>query len=374
MLSASEQQSISPTIDDVIAAVEQYHPKADFALIRHAYAFGAEAHKEQKRLSSVPYISHPLAVAHILTQLKMDAMTIASALLHDTIEDTGVTAQQVTERFGNDVAVLVEGVTKLSKLEFASREERQAESFRKMVVAMAKYIREPKQRAIAQETLDIYAPLAHRLGIAWIQSELEDLSFCYVNPRAYYDIQTKLTSTQEARARYLARMQEIIARELEQIHVPSTISGRPKHLYSIYQKMQRQQLTFEEIHDILAVRVITDTVRNCYAALGMLHALWKPIPGRFKDYIALPKPNMYQSLHTTVVGPDGERVELQIRTEEMHRIAEEGIAAHWRYKEQTPSEKHDEWFGWLRRLLEWQQDVQDPIEFMEMVKIEIFPE
>jgi len=394
MLSVSEQPSTTLTIEDVIVAVEQYHPKADFNLIRRAYAFGAEAHKEQTRRSGIPYISHPLAVAHILTQLKMDAMTIASALLHDTIEDTGVTAQQVAERFGNDVAVLVEGVTKLSKLEFASREECQAESFRKMVVAMAKDIRvilvkladrlhnlrtleympESKQRATAQETLDIYAPLAHRLGIAWIQSELEDLSFCYVNPRAYGDIQTKLTSTQEARARYLARMQEIIARELEQIHIPCTISGRPKHLYSIYHKMQRQQLVFEDIHDILAVRVITDTVRNCYAALGMLHALWKPIPGRFKDYIALPKPNMYQSLHTTVIGPDGERVELQLRTEEMHRIAEEGIAAHWRYKEQTPSEKQDERFAWLRRLLEWQQDVQDPIEFMETVKIDMFQE
>ena len=394
MLSAPEQQPISPTIDEVIAAVEQYHPKADFDLIRRAYVFGAEAHKEQKRLSGVPYISHPLAVAHILTQLKMDPMTIASALLHDTIEDTGVTAQQVSERFGNDVAMLVEGVTKLDKLEFASREERQAESFRKMVVAMAKDIRvilvkladrlhnlrtleympEAKQRSTAQETIDIYAPLAHRLGIAWIHSELEDLAFRYVNPHAYYDIQARLANTQEARARYLARMQEIIARELEQIHILCTVSGRPKHLYSIYQKMQRQQLAFEDIHDLLAVRVITDTVRDCYAALGMLHALWKPIPGRFKDYIALPKPNMYQSLHTTVLGPDSERVELQIRTEEMHRISEEGIAAHWRYKEQTPSEKHDERFAWLRRLLEWQQDVQDPIEFMETVKIDMFPE
>ena len=394
MLSASEPQPISPTIDEVIAAVEQYHPKADFDLIRRAYVFGAEAHGEQKRRSGVPYISHPLAVAHILTQLKMDAMTIASALLHDTIEDTGVTAQQVAERFGNDVAMLVEGVTKLDKLEFASQEERQAESFRKMVVAMAKDIRvilvkladrlhnlrtleympEPKQRGTAQETIDIYAPLAQRLGIAWIHSELEDLAFRYVNAHAYYDIQARLANTQEARARYLARVQEIIAGELEQIHIRCTVSGRPKHLYSIYQKMQRQQLTFEDIHDLLAVRVITATVRDCYAALGMLHALWKPIPGRFKDYIALPKPNMYQSLHTTVLGPDGERVELQIRTEEMHRIAEEGIAAHWRYKEQTPSEKHDERFAWLRRLLEWQQDVQDPIEFMETVKIDMFPE
>ena len=394
MLSVSEQPSTTLTIDDVIAAVEQYHPKADFDLIRRAYAFGAEAHKEQKRRSGIPYISHPLAVAHILTQLKMDAMTIASALLHDTIEDTGVTAQQVAERFGNDVAVLVEGVTKLSKLEFASREERQAESFRKMVVAMAKDIRvilvkladrlhnlrtlehmpETKQRAIAQETLDIYAPLAHRLGIAWIQSELEDLSFRYVNPRAY-------RRDPDQAGQYAGGAGTLSGTDAGD-HCPRTganpypvhIVGRPKHLYSIYQKMQRQQLAFEDIHDILAVRIMTDTVRNCYAALGMLHALWKPIPGRFKDYIALPKPNMYQSLHTTVVGPDGERVELQIRTEEMHRIAEEGIAAHWRYKEQTPSEKQDERFAWLRRLLEWQQDVQDPIEFMETVKIDMFQE
>ncbi|MBM3222409.1 MAG: bifunctional (p)ppGpp synthetase/guanosine-3',5'-bis(diphosphate) 3'-pyrophosphohydrolase [Candidatus Tectomicrobia bacterium] len=394
MLSVAEQAETHPTIDDVIHAVEQYHPKADFGLIQRAYAFGAEAHKEQKRRSGIPYIVHPLAVAHILTQLKMDAMTIASALLHDTIEDTGVTAQEVAERFGSDVAALVEGVTKLDKLEFASREERQAESFRKMVIAMAQDIRvilvkladrlhnlrtlehmpEAKQRATAQETLDIYAPLADRLGIAWMHSELEDLSFRYVNPHAYYDVQARLASTQEVRTRYLARMQEIIARELDQIHIPSAISGRPKHLFSIYQKMQHQQLAFEEIHDILAVRVITDTVRNCYAALGMLHSLWKPIPGRFKDYIALPKPNMYQSLHTTVLGPDGERVELQIRTEEMHRVAEEGIAAHWRYKEQVLSGKPDERFAWLRRLLEWQQDVQDSIEFMETVKIDMFQE
>ncbi len=395
MLSATEYDNMSPSITDVITAVERYHPKADFGLIQRAYEFGAEAHKEQKRRSVVPYISHPLAVAHILTQLKMDAMTIASALLHDTIEDTGVTAEQVARLFGPDVATLVEGVTKLDKLEFASREERQDESFRKMVVAMAKDIRVilvkladrlhnlrtlehmplHKQQAVAQETLDIYSPLAHRLGIAWMHSELEDQSFRYLNTRAYHEVQAHLASTQEARERYLARMQEIIARELEQVHVSCTISGRPKHLFSIYQKMQRQQLAFEEIHDILAVRVITDTVRNCYAALGTLHALWKPIPGRFKDYIALPKPNMYQSLHTTILGPDGQKVELQIRTEEMHRIAEEGIAAHWRYKEQsTTAEKQDERFAWLRRLLEWQQDVADPIEFMETVKIDMFQE
>lgn len=382
------------TIDNVVSAVEQYHPKADVELIRQAYFFGAEAHKEQKRLSGAPYISHPLAVAHILTNLKMDAMTIASALLHDTIEDTGVTAQQLGERFGNEVATLVDGVTKLDKLEFSSRAERQAENFRKMVVAMAQDIRvilikladrlhnlrtldfmsETKQRTIAQETLDIYAPLAHRLGISWMQVELEDLSFRYLNPKVYAEITEKIAREQEALQQYLARVQEVVERELSQANIACTIAARPKHFYSIFVKMQRQQLSFEEIYDLLAVRIITDTIRNCYAILGIIHALWTPIPGRFKDYIALPKPNKYQSLHTTVVGPDGERVELQIRTEEMHHTAEEGIAAHWRYKDNAPTGKHDESFSWLRHLLEWQQDLKDPIEFMETVKVDMFPE
>jgi GTP pyrophosphokinase len=382
------------SITEVVTAVEQYNPKADLDLIRRAYAFSAEAHKEQKRLSGIPYVTHPLAVASILTELRMDSMTIASALLHDTIEDTAVTETQITESFGQEVGALVVGVTKLGKLEFASREERQAESFRKMVVAMAKDIRvilvkladrlhnlrtlehlaEEKQRAIAQETLDIYAPLANRLGISWMKAELEDLAFRYLHPRAHNDIVHKLASEQEAREAYLARAQEVIAGAIVDMRVPCQLSGRIKNLYSIYQKMQRQQLSFEEIYDILAMRVVTDTIRNCYAILGTIHALWKPIPGRFKDYIALPKPNMYQSLHTTVVGPEGERLELQIRTEEMHRTAEEGIAAHWRYKENTPPDEHDGRFVWLRHLLEWQQDLKDPIEFMETVKVDMFPE
>lgn len=382
------------SIDEVIAAIEQYNPKADLNLIRHAYTFSAEAHKEQKRRSGIPYVSHPLAVALILTQLKMDSMTISSALLHDTIEDTGATEDQIVERFGHEVAILVSGVTKLGKLEFASREERQAESFRKMVVAMAKDIRvilikladrlhnlrtlehlsELKQRAIAQETLDIYAPLANRLGISWMKVELEDLSFRYANPWAYHEIEKKLADEQEAREHWIAHAQGIIADTLAEMQIACHIAGRTKNFYSIYQKMRRQGLAFEEIYDILAIRVITETIRDCYAALGTIHALWKPIPGRFKDYIALPKPNMYQSLHTTVVGPAGERLELQIRTEEMHNTAEEGIAAHWRYKENTPSDKYDERFTWLRHLLEWQQDLKDPIEFMETVKVDMFPE
>lgn len=382
------------TIDSVITAVEQYHPQADTDLIRRAYLFAAEAHKHQKRKSGIPYISHPLAVAFILTELQMDAMTIASALLHDTIEDTDAGEKQIASAFGPEVAVLVAGVTKLSKLAFFSQEERQAESFRKMLVAMTKDIRVilvkladrlhnlrtlehmtgHKQRLIARETLEIYAPLAHRLGITWMNAELEDLAFFYLHPRAYEEIEAQFTGGQDARERYLAQIQETIAQELAQMNIRCRLSGRPKHYYSIYQKMQRQQLPFDEVHDLLAARVITDTVRNCYAILGILHALWKPIPGRFKDYIALPKPNMYQSLHTTVLGPERQRVELQIRTEAMHRTAEAGIAAHWHYKERGSSEENDEYFAWLRRLMEWQQDLEDPIEFMETVKMDMFPE
>ena len=382
------------TIENVVSAVQTYNPKAEVDLIRRAYDFSAEAHKEQKRLSGMPYVMHPLAVASILTELKMDSMTIASALLHDTLEDTEATEDTLTENFGAEVTELVVGVTKLGKLAFANREERQAESFRKMFVAMAKDIRiilikladrlhnlrtlehlpEHKQRAVAQETIDIYAPLAHRLGIAWMKTELEDLSFSYLNAKAYHEIAGNIAREQEAQERYIANVQKIILRELAHTNVLCHISGRPKSIYSIYQKMQRQQLAFEEIYDLLALRVITDSIRDCYAILGIVHSLWKPIPGRFKDYIALPKANMYQSLHTIVIGPEGERVELQIRTEDMHRTAEEGIAAHWRYKEDTEPDKFDERFAWLRHLLEWQQDLQDPIEFMETVKIDMFPE
>ena len=382
------------TIDSVIAAVERYHPRADTDLIRRAYHFAAEAHKHQKRKSGIPYISHPLEVASILTELQMDAMTIASALLHDTIEDTDAGEEQIASVFSPEVAALVSGVTKLSKLEFFSQEERQAESFRKMLVAMAKDIRVilvkladrlhnlrtlehmagHKQRLIARETLEIYAPLTHRLGITWMKAELEDLSFSYLHPRAYREIEAQFAGEEDTRERYLAQVQETVAKELAQMNISCRLSGRPKHYYSIYQKMQRQQLPFEEVHDLLAVRVITDTVRNCYGILGIIHALWKPIPGRFKDYIALPKSNMYQSLHTTVLGPERQRVELQIRTEDMHRTAEEGIAAHWHYKEQGSSEENDEYFAWLRRLMEWQQDLKDPIEFMETVKVDMFPE
>jgi GTP pyrophosphokinase len=381
-------------IEDVIDAVEQYHPQADVALIDRAYQFSAEAHKEQRRQSGIPYVTHPLEVALILTQLRMDVHTIAGALLHDTIEDTGATEEQIAQEFGSEVAVLVNGVTKLNKLEFGSREEHQAESFRKMVLAMAKdirvilikladrlhnlrtleYLSEDKQRRIGQETLDIYAPLANRLGISWLRSELEELSFRYVHPRIYEELSQQLAHADQAREGLLNEAQTRIAETLQQMQLPYRLTGRAKNIYSIYQKMQRQKSAIEDIYDILAIRVITDTIPNCYAILGTIHNMWKPIPGRFKDYIALPKANMYQSLHTTVVGPQGGRLELQIRTEDMHRTAEEGIAAHWRYKEGSPQDASDERFAWLRHLLEWQQDLTDPLEFMETVKIDMFPE
>lgn len=381
-------------IEDVIAAVEQYHSQADVGLIDRAYQFSTEAHKEQRRQSGIPYVTHPLEVALILTQLRMDVHTIAGALLHDTMEDTGATEDQIAREFGSEVALLVNGVTKLKKLEFGSREEHQAESFRKMVLAMAKdirvilikladrlhnlrtleYLAEDKQRRIGQETLDIYAPLANRLGISWLKSELEDLSFRYVHPHMYEELSQQLVSADQAREELLIEAQTLIADTLHNMQIACRLMGRTKNIYSIYQKMQRQQFAIEDIYDILAIRVITDTIPNCYASLGTIHNLWKPIPGRFKDYIALPKANMYQSLHTTVVGPQGERLELQIRTEDMHRTAEEGIASHWRYKEGTPQDPADERFAWLRHLLEWQQDLTDPLEFMETVKIDMFPE
>ncbi len=381
-------------IEDVITAVEQYHPQADVALIDRAYRFSAEAHKEQQRQSGTPYVTHPLEVALILTELRMDVHTIAGALLHDTMEDTGATEDQIAEEFGSEVAILVNGMTKLNKLEFASREEHQAESFRKMVLAMAKdirvilikladrlhnlrtleYLSEDKQRRIGQETLDIYAPLANRLGISWLKSELEDLSFQYVSPRMHEELTQQLVNATDARERLVTEAQTLIYETLQNMRIDCRLMGRTKNLYSIYQKMQRQQSAIEDIYDILAIRVITDTIPNCYASLGTLHTLWKPIPGRFKDYIALPKPNMYQSLHTTVIGPAGERLELQIRTEDMHRTAEEGIAAHWRYKEGSLQDPADTRFAWLRHLLEWQQDLTDPLEFMETVKIDMFPE
>lgn len=372
-----------------------YHPTANVEMIRQAYDFSARVHEGQKRLSGEPFLVHPMAVAGIIADLKLDVPSIVSGLLHDTVEDTLTTLDQVRSVFGAEVASLVDGVTKLSQVNFTSREEKQAENFRKMVLAMAKDIRvilikladrthnmrtlnhlpAEKQILTAQETLDIYAPLAHRLGIAWIKGELEDLALKYLHPEIYYQLKRNVAKKKVDREKYINEVISIITKVAEDEGIDAEVTGRPKHFYSIYQKMESQSLLYDQIYDLVAFRILVDTVRECYEALGVIHAHWKPVPGRFKDYIALPKPNMYQSLHTSVIGPHGERVEIQIRTHEMHRIAEEGIAAHWRYKEGKDFEFTDiQRFTWLRQLLEWQQNLQDPQEFLNSIKEDLFSE
>jgi guanosine-3',5'-bis(diphosphate) 3'-pyrophosphohydrolase len=383
-------------VQELLTKVHSYNPNAELELIERAYDFAAKSHAGHMRASGSPYVSHPLGVSMILAELRMDSVTIGSGLLHDTVEDCGVTIAQLREQFGEEVAVIVDGVTKLGRVEFSKKEERQAETFRKMMLAMAKdirvilvklgdrlhnmrtleYLPEPKQLRIAQETMDIYAPLANRLGIHWVKSELEDTAFKYLNPEAYHDLKEQISARRQEREAYVAKIRERVATELQAAGIQARLIGRPKHFFSIYQKMMRQHISFDDVYDVTGLRIITDSVRNCYAALGSLHALWTPVPGRFKDFIALPKPNLYQSLHTTLMGPQGERVEFQIRTEDMHKTAEQGIAAHWRYKEGGKSdEKATEKFAWLRHLLDWQQDTAgDAHDFMETLKIDLFPE
>jgi GTP diphosphokinase / guanosine-3',5'-bis(diphosphate) 3'-diphosphatase len=382
-------------IDDILEKIRSYNPSADLDLVRKAYVFSAKVHQGQVRLSGEPYLHHPMEVAYILAYLRMDVPTITTGLLHDTIEDTLTTVDELSTVFGTEVAELVDGVTKLSKITFRTREERQAESFRKMILAMARDIRvvivkladrlhnmrtldhhpEARQRKIAQETLDIYAPLANRMGISWVKIELEDLSFRYLHPETFYDLVGKVAKKKKEREKYIEDVKAQIRSKLEEHGIPADVSGRSKHLYSIYLKMERQGIDFDQVFDLIAFRVMVPSVRECYGVLGIIHSTWKPIPGRFKDYIAMPKANMYQSLHTTVIGPYGERMEVQIRTEEMHRIAEEGIAAHWKYKEgKVATGREDKRFAWLRQLLEWQQELKDSREFMDSVKIDLFPE
>ena len=382
-------------LEDIVERIQNYHPDADVDLLRRAYIFSAKAHQGQTRLSGESYLIHPIEVAAILANLKLDAATVAAGLLHDTIEDTPITSEEITSMFGEEVAMLVDGMTKLSRMELQSREQREADNFRKMIVAMAKDIRvilikladrlhnmrtlkslpPEKQKRIAQETLDIYAPLANRLGISRIKTELEDLAFMYLNPEAYKDLSQKVNQRRIERETYINELIEIIKRQLAEHGYKGEVKGRPKHFYSIYQKMEKQGISFEDVYDLIAIRIITDTKVNCYAILGLIHSLWTPVPGRFKDFIGVPKSNLYQSLHTTVIGPKGQRVEFQIRTEEMHRLAEEGIAAHWRYKEKSAvSQREEQQFAWLRQLLEWQRDLPDAKEFMETVKGDLFPD
>ncbi len=383
-------------LDDILSTLQSYYPKADTALISRAYEYAAEAHEGQIRRSGDPYVTHPLSVAGITTELKLDTSTVCAALLHDAVEDTSATVKDIRDIFGKEVAFLVDGVTKLGKLPYANREERQAENFRKMLIAMARDIRvillkfcdrldnmrtldhlpQEKQERIATETLQIYAPLSHRLGIQWIKTELEDLSFKYLNRDEYDQLAIEVSKTRKERNRYITDVERLLLKEMGRAGISCRINGRAKHLWSIRQKMKRTQRPFEEIHDAIGFRIITDSNRACYEALGVMHAAWTPIPGRFKDYIALAKPNGYQSLHTAVIGPKGERIEIQIRTEEMHLVAEQGIAAHWKYKEGKPGifSTNDAKFAWLRQLMEAQKDVSDPTEFIESVKIDLFLE
>ncbi|MFA6822903.1 MAG: bifunctional (p)ppGpp synthetase/guanosine-3',5'-bis(diphosphate) 3'-pyrophosphohydrolase [Geobacter sp.] len=382
-------------LNDILDTVASFNPTADLNLIRKAYVYCAKVHQGQTRLSGEPYIIHPLEVAGILAELKLDVPSIVTGFLHDTIEDTLATPEELAEMFGSEVTDLVDGVTKISKIHFKTKEENQAENFRKMLLAMAKDIRvilvkladrlhnmrtlqfqpEPKQRSISRETMDIYAPIANRLGISWVKVELEDLSFRYLNPQTYADLSARIQRKKQEREQYVQETREIIETKLQEHGIVGEVSGRSKHLYSIWRKMEKRNVDFEEIYDLTAFRVLVDTVKDCYGVLGVIHSSWKPIPGRFKDYIAMPKGNMYQSLHTTVIGPHGDRIEVQIRTHEMHQVADAGIAAHWKYKEgKGYDEKEVKRFAWLRQLLEWQQELQDSREFMDSVKVELFPE
>jgi GTP pyrophosphokinase len=382
-------------IEGILDRIHDYHPQADVEPLMRAYVFAAKAHKGQERVSGEPYLSHPLEVAGILTELRLDTGTVAAGLLHDVVEDTHSTLTEIKDLFGGEVATVVDGVTKLSRIPFSTREEAQAENIRKMILAMSKDIRvilvkladrlhnmrtldplpEGKRRLIARETLDIYAPLAHRLGISWIKAELEDLALRHLDAQAYEELSTLIARKRKEREGDIAEAIRLLETKLAEVEIKAQITGRPKHFYSIYKKMREQKKAFDEIYDLTAVRVITSSLKDCYGTLGVIHTLWKPISHRFKDFIAVPKSNGYQSLHTTVIGPKGDPVEIQIRTKEMHRVAEEGIAAHWKYKEgKSGIDPADQSFVWLRQLMEWQRDLKDSKEFLETLRVDLFPD
>ena len=382
-------------INNILDKVTHYHPEANLDIIDRAYIYSARVHEGQIRLSGEPYLSHPLEVAGILADMKLDAVSVAAGILHDVIEDTHATSEEIMEIFGGEITHIVNGVTKLSALSFGSSQARQAENIRKMILAMADDIRvilikladrlhnmmtlnfhsEHRRLKIAQETLDIYAPIAARLGIYWIKKELEDTSFMYLQPEEYAKIKVFVNTNREEREKYIETVKSFIEKKMDEANLQCEVTGRFKYYYSIYQKMIKQGLAFEEVYDIIAFRIILDTIPKSYEALGIIHSLWKPVPKKFKDYIGVPKPNMYQSLHTTVIGPYGERIEIQIRTHEMDNVAKSGIAAHWSYKEGKGSDEHiRKTFAWIQNLVENQENIGDPDEFLENVRIDLFPD
>lgn len=388
-----DMDNIDELFNKVVDRINTYNMKADFTMLQKAYKLSREAHGEQMRASGEPYIIHPLEVAYILADLELDISTIVAGLLHDVVEDTVYSYEQIREMFNDEVARLVDGVTKLEKIPYTTKKEQHVENLRKMFLAMAKDIRviivkladrlhnmrtlkyKPKETQLekAQEVMEIYAPLAHRLGMSKIKWELEDHALRYIDPEGYYDLVDKIAIKRKEREEFINKIIETLREKIDELKIESSVDGRPKHFYSIYKKMKTQNKTIDQIYDLFAVRVVVDTIKDCYSVLGLVHELYKPIPGRFKDYIAMPKPNMYQSLHTTLIGPEGHPFEVQIRTWDMHRIAESGIAAHWRYKEGGQDDADiDSKFAWLRQLLEWQKELRDEDQFLENLKIDLF--
>jgi guanosine-3',5'-bis(diphosphate) 3'-pyrophosphohydrolase len=383
------------TIDEICESVLKRNPNADLDLIRRSYDYSAERHAGQFRKSGDPYLVHPMSVAKIIADLNLDVPSICAGILHDCVEDTTATSEDISDKFGEEIQRIVDGVTKLGQIPWTTREERQAENFRKMLMAMARdirvilvkladrvhnmrtlqYMSRDKQERIARETREIYAPIANRLGLQWMKVELEDLAFSFLEPQDWKNLRTQMEGTEAQRSEYIRDVCAKLIEVLAENEIKGEVSGRAKGYWSIHQKMKRTGRDLEQVYDIVAFRIITDSVRDCYATLGIIHSNWTPVPGRFKDYIALPKPNLYQSLHTTVIGPGSERMEVQIRTQGMHRTAEDGIAAHWQYKEKAPLGSEDrKAFAWLHQLMEWQRDLKDPAEFIQTVKIDLFEE
>ena len=381
--------------EDVAEKVLRYHPEAPAELIQRGYVVSAKYHKGQVRMNGEPYLTHPLEVANILADIRLDAVTVTAGLLHDVLEDTLISADELRKQFGDEVYQIVDGVTKISQVRFTSRHQKQAENFRKMLLAMVSDIRvlfvkladrlhnmrtlqymppEDRER-ISKETLEIYAPLAHRLGMAKIRGELEDLAFSFLDPVSHQHTVALIEARRAVSQDFIEETKHTIERELAEHNIPARLESRIKRIYGVYNKMKRQKISIDEVFDFIAIRVITDTVRNCYTILGILHNLWKPVPGRIKDYIAIPRPNLYQSLHTSVIGKNGQPFEIQIRTQEMHRIAEEGVAAHWKYKEGNLGVvEGEEQFRWLRQLIDSQNEISDPREFLSSLKVDLYPD